>query len=205
MHLRRFALLTVPVAVLKAQPAAAEWHVTAHVAGNIAGDVEIVKGGPGGSIGYVGDRLGFELDLERYQHFFKDAEIVPLNPAAAPNCTPGITSACSDINTDAFGLSANLIAPFRPRDAKWRPYATAGLGLIRAWTQEPGTDRTQNNPGFNAGGGLMASLSRRVGVRADLRYIRAFADETQTDAVYPKDYGFWRASVGVTLRFSSAP
>ena len=33
--------------------------------------------------------LGFEFDVMRYQHFFKDAEVFPADPAAPPNCRPG--------------------------------------------------------------------------------------------------------------------
>ena len=185
--------------VFGATAAQAQWVITPQLGMNIAGDVEHGKGGPGASVGYFGGRLGFELEFQRYQHFFKDSEIVPLDPAAPPNCT-GAPGPCKDINTDAMGFMGNVVVPIRIQGApRWRPYGTAGLGLIRAWTNEP--DRRQNDLGFNVGGGVMFSLSKRVGLRGDLRYSRALADENKPDGVYPKDYGFWRATLGVTFGF----
>ena len=47
----------------------------------------------------------------------------------------------------------------------------------------------------------MYSLNDRVGLRGDLRYFRAFVDESKREGGYFKDYGFVRATFGVTLRF----
>src|SRR5262245_28708051 len=94
-------------------PAHGQWVLTPYVAGNLAGGVEHGKGGPGGSVGYLGDRVGFELDFARYQHFFKDYEVFPLDPAAPPNCTGGITGPCTDIDTRAMGFMANVVLPIR--------------------------------------------------------------------------------------------
>jgi opacity protein-like surface antigen len=199
MRLRRGVLLTVPLVAWTAPPAHAQWVITPDLGMNIAGDVEHGKGGPGGSVGYFAGRLGFELDFQRYQHFFKDSEVFPLDPGAPPNCTATATS-CTDIDTDAWGVTGNVVVPIRIKGApKWRPYGTAGLGLIHAWTNE--RDRQQNDLGFNVGGGVMFSLSKRVGLRADVRYFRAFADENKPDGVYFKDYGFWHARLGVTFGF----
>ena len=126
---------------------------TPYLAGNIAGDVESGKRRPGGSIAYLRDALGFELDVTRYQHVFKDSEVFPRDPAAPPNCT-GQVRPCTDINTDAMGFMANVVVPVRVQGAtKWRPYGSAGLGVIRTWTNEEG--RHQNDLGFNVGGGVM--------------------------------------------------
>jgi opacity protein-like surface antigen len=173
--------------------------VTPYLALNIAGDAESGKGGPGGSIAYFRGGLGFEFDVTRYQHFFKDSEVFPRDPAAPPNCT-GQSGPCTDIDTDAMSVMANVVVPLRVRAAtKWHPYGSAGLGMIRAWTNEEG--RHQNDLGFNIGGGVMYSVSTRVGLRGDLRYSRALVGEDTPDGVYDRDYGFWRAAVGVTLRF----
>jgi len=47
----------------------------------------------------------------------------------------------------------------------------------------------------------MFSPGSRVGLRADLRYFRALADEDKPDGVYFNDYGFWRAALGITFGF----
>jgi opacity protein-like surface antigen len=191
-------LVVVSVVGWTAAPAQAQWVITPQLAGNVAGDVEFRRGGPGVSGGYLGRRLGFEFEFQRYQHFFKDSEIVPLDPAAPPNCTPAVGAMpCTDINTDAMGFMGNVMVPFHRREAKWLPYATAGLGLIRAWTNEK--DRHQNDVGFNVGAGLIYSAGARVGLRGDLRYSRGFADPNARGGVYFKDYGFWRVTFGVAF------
>ena len=199
MRFRRCFLLAVAVIAWTAAPAHAQWLATPYVGGNVAGDVEHGKGGPGISAGFLGDRLGFEFDVERYQHFFKDSEVFPLDPTAR-NCQPGVSSACTDIDTDAIGFSGNVVLPIRIHAAaKWHPFGSAGLGVIRAWTNEE--DRSQNNVAFNAGGGVTYLLKTRVGLRGDLRYFHAFVDENTPDGIRVTDYGFVRASVGVTFRF----
>jgi opacity protein-like surface antigen len=202
-RLRRCLLLTVPIVAWTPAPAHAQWVITPYLGANVSGDVEQGKGGPGGSVGFYGGRLGLELDVMRYQHFFKDSEVFPLDPAAPPNCTPASAAtrtACTDINTDAMGFMGNVVVPIRIQGApKWRPYGTAGLGLIRAWTNEE--NRHQTNLAFNGGGGLMYSVSKRVGLRGDLRYSRALVDENAREGVLFSDYDFLRVSFGVTFAF----
>jgi hypothetical protein len=198
MRLRRVSLLAVTLVTWVAAPADAQWLVAPYVASNVAGDVEQGKGGPGVSTGYLGDKLGFEFDLTRYQHFFKDSDVVPRDPSSAPNCGPGVGRACTDIDTDAAGFMGNVVLPVRIQVArKWLPFASAGFGMIRAWTNEEG--RAQNNFAFNVGGGLTYSLNTRVGLRADMRYVRALGDENSADGIRLTGYGFVRASVGVTV------
>jgi hypothetical protein len=201
MRVRGAILLTALALSSTATPARAVWVVTPYFGINLAGDAEFRRGGPGGSVGYFRDRLGFEFDFQRYQHFFKDANVdfVP------NNCRPGLPpgTPCVDLNTDAMGFMGNVVAPFRGKAAKWRPYGTAGLGVIHAWVDGPGDqyDLEQDNVAFNVGGGVMYSLNGRVGLRGDLRYFRAFVDENKREGFYFKDYGFLRATVGVTFSF----
>ena len=120
--------------------AQAQWVVTPYLGINIGGDAEFRRGGPGGSVGYFGGRLGFEVEFQRYYHFFKDenlVDVVPgdrLGPPGAP---------CTDLDTDAMGFMGNVLVPIRIERAKnWRPYATAGLGVIHAWFDAPATSTT---------------------------------------------------------------
>jgi hypothetical protein len=186
-----------------AAPAQAEWVFTPSLGINLAGDAEFRRGGPGGSVGFFGDRLGFELEVQRYQHFFKD-ENVDLVPN---NCTPGLPAGtpCIDLNTDAWGFMGSVVVPLRSRGARWRPYGAAGFGVIHAWISGPGDryDVEQDDLALNVGGGVRYSLNGRVGLRGDLRYIHAFVDEAEREGGYFKDYGFLRATVGVTFSFPS--
>ena len=82
---RRGILFTVLLVAWTAAPAQAQWVVTPYLGINLAGDAEFRRGGPGASGGYLGDRLGFEFDVQRYNHFFKDknVDLVPNNCVSA--------------------------------------------------------------------------------------------------------------------------
>src|SRR5262245_9768016 len=120
MRLRRWILFSVMAEILTASPAHAQWVITPYLGVNLAGDAEFRRGGSGGSAGHLGDRVGFEFDFERYNHFFKDTEVFPLDPAAPPNCTQGAPrdSPCTDINTDAMDFMGNVVVPIRIQSAK---------------------------------------------------------------------------------------
>jgi len=58
-----------------------------------------------------------------------------------------------------------------------------------------------NSMGFNVGGGAIGFLTRRTGVRFELRHFRTFERE-------PSDFGdvgprvsFWRFTVGAVIRY----
>ena len=92
------------------------------------------------------------------------------------------------------------------RGAGIRPYATAGLGLLR--TQIDGgtiatVSSSNNDLGWNAGAGVMGYFSDHFGVRGDVRYLRNIQNNSTslTDVNFdPGNFHFWRASIGVVLR-----
>ena len=198
----RAATLFVPLLV--ATSAQAQVVATPYFDSNVAGDVEIGRAGVGASLGYYWRRLGFELDLERHPHFFKDEDVAGLVPAQ------GI-----DLNTNATLLFANAVAPYRieGRAGIWCPYLLAGLGVIRAEFEStalrPGAGQSattkQDDLSFAIGGGVMHALTHYFGLRVDLRYLHALVDESARTGGYFQDYGFWRVSVGFTIGFPAAP
>jgi opacity protein-like surface antigen len=62
-----------------------------------------------------------------------------------------------------------------------------------------------NDFGFNIGGGVHGFFNDNVGLRGDIRYLRSLQDnEPDGDLdVGLSDFDFWRATVGVTLRFGN--
>jgi opacity protein-like surface antigen len=196
MHVRRLALFFVLLVACTAVRAQAQLLITPHLGINLAGDAEFRRGGPGGSIAYWGHRLGVELEYMHYFHFFKDRniDIIP------NNCTPGVQGLCIDLNTRARGVMGSAVVLLGSTRAKWRPYGSAGVGVIHAWIEGPGEqyDVDQNNLAINLGGGVKFALNRRLGIRSDLRYIRGFVGENNDEA-YRRDYGFLRATLGATF------
>ena len=87
-----------------------------------------------------------------------------------------------------------------------RPYVVGGVGLIR--TQIDGgtiakVSSSDNMFGWDAGGGVMGYFSDHVGIRGDMRYLRA-THELNTGVSSIDINGdrlhYWRASIGVVLR-----
>ncbi len=87
-----------------------------------------------------------------------------------------------------------------------RPYVVGGVGLIR--TQIDGgtiakVSSSDNMFGWDAGGGVMGYFADHVGVRVDLRYLRA-THELNTGVSSVDINGdrlhFWRASLGLVIR-----
>ena len=89
-----------------------------------------------------------------------------------------------------------------------RPYVVGGLGLIRtqidggSLTNFSGT-QSNNMFGWDAGAGVMGYFNQHVGLRGDVRYLRATSDlnsGVRTIDLSGNQLHFWRASIGVVLR-----
>ena len=168
---------------------------------NFAGAVETGRGGIGASVAYYHrGRLGVELDVEFHPHFFDDDNLV------------GPRSAGVDLNTSAALFMGNFVVPFRVgggATGMWRPYGTAGLGVIlemfdsthRAGTGQQEGVPDQKNVAFNIGAGVMHKLTGLVGFRVNVRYFHVFVNEDAIEGGYFQDYDFFRVSVGVTFGF----
>jgi opacity protein-like surface antigen len=88
----------------------------------------------------------------------------------------------------------------------FRPYALVGLGAIRSRVDAFGDalSRDETKAAWDFGGGAMFFFGTHVGLRADLRYFRAFGD-LDFDLVdafeRPRSLDFARGSAGLILRF----
>lgn len=98
--------------------------------------------------------------------------------------------------------SAVLAVPLSVTRESLRPYVAIGVGLIDAHIDDTLFPVDTRLLGMNVGGGAMGFVSRRTGIRFDLRRLQALRGqgETQngTDRVR---LSFWRASVGLILRY----
>ena len=90
------------------------------------------------------------------------------------------------------------------RGTAFRPFATVGLGLIRAKAEGSGgfTGAAENDAAFNVGGGAMAFFSNHVGLRGDVRYFRTVSHNSAFNPIDSSlgDFHFWRASASVVIR-----
>ena len=136
----------------------------------------------GVSVGAVGSLYGLEEEMAYAPNIFGDA--------------PGFSSS-------AFTLMINGL--LIPKAGPLRPYAFFGMGLIRTHVEltTAGTFATpDSNFGWDAGGGLIGFVSERLGARGDLRYFRSAQDTAVAGFTLPNSkLDFWRASVGIVLKF----
>jgi hypothetical protein len=81
-----------------------------------------------------------------------------------------------------------------------RPYALVGGGLIRSTIITSVESSPLTNPVLDVGGGLLWSVSPRVGIRGDLRYRWDRGDLAQRGG-YIATLNYVRSSLGMTLAF----
>ena len=108
-----------------------------------------------------------------------------------------------DLDTDALSFMGNVVVPIHIKGAtNWRPYGTAGVGIIRALfdAADDQYETDQSNLAFNFGGGVMYSLTDLVGLRADLRYFRALVDEDQREGSFSQGLRFLTRDIGRYIR-----
>lgn len=85
-----------------------------------------------------------------------------------------------------------------------RPYATAGVGVIR---QKVGAyrdflDVASTDLAYNLGGGVMIFVADRAGVRGEVRYFRNFRKSDEGVFAFEAGaFNFTRATLGAVLRF----
>ncbi len=113
-------------------------------------------------------------------------------------------------NNSVLNLMGNVIVgvPIGGTQGKGvRPYVVGGLGLIR--TQIDGVTNSSffrpasstNMFGWDAGVGVMGYFNDHVGLRGEMRYLRATQDWDNTSfSLNGERLHFWRPSIGVVLR-----
>jgi len=154
----------------------------------------------GGSAAWLSDRiLGVEVDFAVVPGFLQKSDSKEL-----------VTS--SRVTT----LTGSVIAalPLSVTRESLRPYAIGGLGLIRATAEDkaglnescrpgqtPGVTCPGNWLGLQLGAGAIGLITDRAGVRFDLRHLRALSRETTLLGERTSKLSFWRATIGVTLRY----
>jgi hypothetical protein len=105
----------------------------------------------------------------------------------------------ADATAKLTTFMANAVKGF-PTGTKIEPYVAGGIGLIHSSIDLDAIGLGSDSStafGFNLGGGAHFFLTEKLGLRADLRYFRAVADD---DSLL-NDVDFVRVTGGVTFKF----
>ena len=136
----------------------------------------------GAGIGSMGPLFGLELEFSYAKDFF----------GAAPGFSSSVLTVMSDV------IIGPEIGPVRP-------YATGGLGLIKSHVSFDATsllDTSNNDFGWNLGGGVMVFFGENIGVRGDIRHFHSFQDlDLLGFSLSDTKLDFGRASGSLVFRF----
>jgi hypothetical protein len=146
----------------------------------------------GVSGGWLGSQIfGFEGELALSPGFFEVNETG--NPLESLLLRSNVTA--------VFG---NVIAatPLSVSGDSLRPYLLAGSGWISVTQHDQiGLVTSDSSPGLQLGGGAIGFVSNRAALRFDLRNIRTLSRGTDIRGNRAWKLSFWRASVGVSIRY----
>jgi opacity protein-like surface antigen len=201
------AFLFIAMLGYPAAPASADWLFTPYLGINFGHSADFGDVGDfidnfekksvfGGSLAWMGAGIiGVEFDLGWSPNFFEFT-------------TGDVDFDFGDSNLTT--LMGNLIVGVPiggTTGGGIRPYGAGGIGLIRSsiGAGDLFDDVSSNDLGFNVGGGVHGFFNDNVGLRGDIRYFRAFLDDEPDDDLDLGlgDLQFWRATVGVTIRFGN--
>jgi opacity protein-like surface antigen len=142
----------------------------------------------GGSAAWLSDQiLGVEADFAMTPGFFQNS-----------------SGAGLVVSSRVTTLTGNVIAafPLSVTRESLRPYLTGGLGLMRATAEDLiGLNEGGNWLGLQLGAGAIGFINDRTGLRFDLRHSRSLSRDTTLLGERKSKLSFWRATVGVTLRY----
>jgi opacity protein-like surface antigen len=184
----RLAACATALVTLVSVPATAQGFITPYIGFNYGGDsanclslrnCEDKRTNWGVAIGKTGGIVGIEEDFGYAKDFFGK--------------TPGADNAVLTLMSNLM-----LVIPAGPI----QPYGLVGLGLIRSHAKldTSALSFTKNSLGYDIGAGINIFPVHSVGIRGDIRHLETFDDITL--GVFSNNkVGFWRGSLGLTLRF----
>lgn len=208
----RKCLVAVAVALAAStvapRSASADWVLTPFVGWNFGGSADVSGNGGvstanrfahkanfGVSAAYMGKGIvGGEVDFGYSPNFYANTTATGFQFANSSNVTT---------------LTGNVIIGIpagSSHAAQIRPYAVAGVGLLRSHVGDAAglfNVSSKNDFGFDVGGGVMGFFNENVGLRGDVRYFRGFtgAPSGSATGLALGNFQFWRASAGVTFKF----
>ena len=143
----------------------------------------------GANVGFMGGGIfGVELDVAYTKNFYGEGAVVGDNSLLT--VMPAVIVGIPVGGQQGLGI---------------RPYATAGVGMIRRDLSISGFDVFDGSDlAYSLGFGVMGYFSNHVGLRADYKFFRNFeVDEVGLTNIdfHRGTFDFSRAAIGVLFRF----
>ena len=180
--------------------ASAEWQLKPFLGVAFGGgtsfvDLEEASGHPNLAVGIsgmlLGDMFGIEVDLGDSPGFFQYGDrLLPLV-----------------VKSRATTLTGNVVVtlPRRITEYSLRPYFAGGAGFMHARIDDflAVLRVTSTLPAMDVGGGVTGFLTKRLGLNWDVRYFRTVGgtDEGRGFSFGPEQLSFWRANMGLAIRY----
>jgi opacity protein-like surface antigen len=182
--------------------AAADWLLTPFIGATLAPNAEFSVGDFTDNIGervtfgatatWMGaGAIGFGIDFGSTPNFFQ------------VNAGPGDFD-FGDGNVTTLMGNFVIGAPIGGQSGPgFRPYGSIGIGLFRTNVDAGDIFESinSNDLGMNAGAGAHIFFGDDIGINGDIRYFRALQQDD--DEFSFEEFYFWRATVGLTVRFGS--
>jgi len=161
LAVRRFSILLVAASMLalSVRPARAQGFISPFLGYNFSGDVGCPSitdckdkhANYGVAFGAIGSVVGFEAEFGYTKDFFG---------AAATQSTKVMT------------FMANFM--LAPKFGPVQVYGVGGTGWMGTTAEGVGLDETENQLGWDVGGGVIGYFTKHIGIRGDVRYFHSF-------------------------------
>jgi opacity protein-like surface antigen len=187
---RALVALAVLFTVAGARSAAAQGYVSPTAGYNFGGDTGCLTATDcedknwnfGVALGALGSIFGFETEFTYANNF----------AGSTPTQDTSVLTIMGD-----FMLA--------PKITIVQPYGLVGIGLIRtSFTPTVGAEESDNNFGWNVGGGLIVYFNRHFGLKGDVRYFHAFDALSLLGFDLARDQNkidFGRVGLGAVIKF----
>lgn len=198
----RILFLAACATLVPSREAHADWLITPWIATTFAIDTTYLRLETGArerryamfgvSGSWLGSQLlGVEAELGAAPGFFEVDE--PGNP---------LDSLLQASNLVTLFGNVIVAMPLSVTGDSLRPYLLSGLGWMHATLDDQiGLLESDDSLGLQLGGGAIGFVTDRVAIRFDLRNLRTLTRATTLTGERDWKLSFWRASVGVAIRY----